>query len=181
MKNARRIMNVLAGNYTAKSKISTGYKSKDVERIEGDIWEENNKIWTIKDGIKRTINKMSALREMSKSPLACPECDTAIKHWQDEKAYMLLGKCYTCQLKEEHPHRVNGTYEAFMKEKRKNNIEGWMEDAEIEFKSYLENIDNKSFITENGSVEDWVAQIDKKEMSTKFKKRIKNIRKTIEE
>jgi hypothetical protein len=180
MKNARRIVNILSGNYTGKSKISTGYKCKDIERVEGDIWEEGDRTWTIKDGIKRTINKMTALRKLSQSPLSCPKCNTTIRHWQDEKAYMLLGKCYTCQLKSEHKLRVNNTYDDFIKEKRTNNIEGWMGDAEIEFESYLENIDNKSYVTENGQIEDWKINVDKKELSNKFNTKIDNIKKTIE-
>ena len=182
MKNARRIMNVLAGNYTAKSKISTGYKSDKVgDYSEGDVWEENDKLWTIKDGIKRTISKMSALRKLAQSPLVCPKCETKIKHWQDEKAYMLLGECYTCQLKEEHELIVKGNYKEYIQNKRKDNIEGLMKDAEVEFKSYLDNIDNKSFVTENGSIEDWVAKIDKKELTDRFKDRIENIKGSIEE
>jgi hypothetical protein len=181
MKNARRMVNIISGNYTGKSKISTGYKGNDVERVEGDIWEEGNRTWTIKNGIKRTVSKMATLRKLSQSPLACPKCDTTIRHWQDEKAYILAGRCYTCQLKEEHTHIVDGTYDDFIKDKRKDNIESWMKDTEVEFASYLENIDNKSFVTENGSIEDWSTNVDKKDLSKKFNNKMDNIKKTIEE
>ena len=175
------MLNIMTGNITGKSKVSVGYKdNKEIERVEGDIWKENGKTWTIKNGIKRTISKMAGLRKMSHIPLSCPKCETTIRHWQDKKAYTVHGECYTCQLKREHTLRVKGTHKDYMSDKRKNNIEAWMADTEVEFKSYLENINNKSFITEAGQVEDWKTNINKDELSDKFNNTMDSIKKSID-
>ena len=41
-------------------------RNKYVERHEGDVWEESNKTWTNKNGIKRTVTK-AGLEEYKES------------------------------------------------------------------------------------------------------------------
>ena len=48
----QRMRNIVTGNYNKSVKIQTGYKTKK-KYSEGDIWEEGNKTWTIKNGIKQ--------------------------------------------------------------------------------------------------------------------------------
>ena len=38
-------------------------RKKYVERVEGDVWEESGKTWTIKNGIKRTVTRMDKARK----------------------------------------------------------------------------------------------------------------------
>ena len=53
--NVQRMRNLVSGNYSSKTKISSGYTKTTKDYKEGDIWEENGKQWTIKRGIKRTV------------------------------------------------------------------------------------------------------------------------------
>lgn len=179
IKNIKRISNILSGNYTAKSKTSVGYSKKEEERKEGDIWEEGGKTWTIKNGILKTVSKMSKIRSHVKIPFAC-ECGQPLKHHLDKNAYSQKGKCYTCLLKEETKYRLDGTYDEYAKQKRNENIKSWIEDAEIEYKEQLEQIGSKSFVTEDGTIEDW-GYVDKKALKEKQDSELKKAREIINE
>ena len=41
-----------------------GYTKEYVEHKEGDVWEENGKQWTIKNGIKQTVTKLDAVENV---------------------------------------------------------------------------------------------------------------------
>jgi hypothetical protein len=153
-KNIRRIANILSGDFRGKAKTSVGYSKVQEDHKEGDVWEENGKTWTIKNGVTKTVSKLSRIRTYAKVPFAC-ECGQTLRHMLDKKAYTNKGKCYTCLLKEETKYRVDGTFKKYSEDKRKANIESWMKDAEIEYKDMLENIDSQSFVTEDGHIEDW--------------------------
>ena len=60
----KRMRNLLTKNYNDKTKIRSGYTKKETIYKEGDLWKENGKQWTIKNGINRTINKLSAARKI---------------------------------------------------------------------------------------------------------------------
>ena len=53
----QRMRNIVKGDYTKSVKTQVGYKKSDKKK-EGDIWEEGNKTWTIKNGIKQNVPKM---------------------------------------------------------------------------------------------------------------------------
>ena len=60
----QRMRNLVTGDYTSKTVAQSGYsKTSSTKKIEGDIWEERGKQWTIKEGIKQTITKLDAARE----------------------------------------------------------------------------------------------------------------------
>ena len=69
----KRMRNIVTGNHNKATKIQAGYKSSD-KKVEGDIWEEGGKTWTIKKGIKQSISKMQSVRDIVKMPLTCPNC-----------------------------------------------------------------------------------------------------------
>jgi len=179
IKNIKRISNILSGNITAKSKTSVGYSKKEEERKEGDVWEEGGKTWTIKNGILKTVSKMSRIRSYTKIPFSC-ECGQPLKHHLDKRAYSQKGKCYTCLLKEETKYRLDGTWDEYSKEKRNENIKSWMEDAEIEYKDQLDQLGSKSFITEDGTIEDW-GYVDEKSIKEKQESELKRARELINE
>ena len=62
-KDVDRARNLLTGKSGASSETQVGYKKKRVDYKEGDVWVENKKTWTIKDGIKQTISKMDAIKK----------------------------------------------------------------------------------------------------------------------
>ena len=62
-KDVERARNLIMGNSGASSETQIGYKKKRIEYKEGDIWTENKKTWTIKNGIKQTISKLDSIRK----------------------------------------------------------------------------------------------------------------------
>ena len=63
--DVERLRNLVKKDYTAKTKLQTGYQKKLNKYKEGDIWEESGKKWTIKNGIKQnssiTVNEILVL------------------------------------------------------------------------------------------------------------------------
>ena len=55
--DVQRVRNIVNKDFTAKTKSQTGYQKKFTRHTEGDVWEENGKSWTIKNGIKQNITK----------------------------------------------------------------------------------------------------------------------------
>ena len=49
--------NLISGKAESSSESQVGYNKKRIKRKEGDVWTENKKTWTIKNGIKQTISK----------------------------------------------------------------------------------------------------------------------------
>ena len=62
-KDVDRMRNLIKGNVNDSSESQIGYKKKKKEYKEGDIWTENQKTWTIKNGIKQTISKLDKVKK----------------------------------------------------------------------------------------------------------------------
>ena len=43
--------------------MGTGYTKKQEFHEEGDMWEEDGRTWTIKDGIKQNITRLDKTKE----------------------------------------------------------------------------------------------------------------------
>lgn len=129
---------------------------KLIKHIEGDVWTEQNKLWTIKNGIKRTVNKMDQSRKDHITPMICPTCNRAIKmHYIEDKMWAIHKKCYSCVIDAEHEIQKKGNWKAYEKKKISANADSFLKDLEM----YLEdevNIDTtKNQVTEDGAIEQW--------------------------
>ena len=56
-KDIKRMRNLIKGEGDKATQIQLGYKKKQIDHKEGDIWEEDGRKWTIKNGIKRNFTK----------------------------------------------------------------------------------------------------------------------------
>lgn len=179
--NINRVKNILSGKYTDKSKVSVGYEKKRIKHVEGDIWEENGKTWTIKNGIKQTISKLDEARKMSLTPLACPICNKSLKHYLDANAWKTTKKCFDCNIKEETEMKLNGTFDDHVKEIYKKNAMAWLEDKRIQFEDFINNPETlRGFITERGKVEDWYGSPDRTALIEQFEKEYAEFKQKIE-
>ena len=172
-KDVERMRNLIQGKTGASTETQIGYKKKQIEYKEGDIWTEGRKKWTIKNGIKQTISKLDAIKKEVFIPLCCPKCSKVIKHILDKDNYKVHKKCHDCVIEFEHKLRIKGEYDNYIKNlKSKNSL-----DIVDEMESYLLdaiNISNSGFVSEDGVVEKWVGGVDKSD----FTKRIKEAAKT---
>lgn len=168
----QRMRNLVSGNYGAKSVVRSGYTKRVVEHKEGDIWFEKNKKWTIKNGIKRTVDKLDFARKINRIPFACPNCTKPLKHSAHKAMYKRWGMCLSCVTKWESEMRDNGTYDDWHKQFDKQNFNAFISDIRQEYNEWLESRNAQSYITEAGQIESWSGGKTSKELSKEFEKTI---------
>ena len=153
-KDVDRARNLIMGKTGASSETQIGYNKKRVDYKEGDVWKENGKTWTIKEGIKQTISKLDAIKKEVFMPLCCPKCGKVMKCQLDKPNYKFHKMCFNCVVDYEASLKNKGEYKKYIKNlKLKNNLTQ-INEAEDYFLS-LANQSNEGFISEQGEVERW--------------------------
>ena len=94
--DVQRARNLINKDFTKKTKFQVGYQKKFNHHEEGDIWEENGKSWTIKNGIKQNITKLDKAKKAHLMPLFCPNCNRVMKKRNDKPFYKIHKKCFDC-------------------------------------------------------------------------------------
>ena len=177
-KDVNRARNLIMGKSGASTSTQIGYSKKEEDHKEGDVWKENRKTWTIKNGIKQTVSKLDAIKKEVFMPLCCPECSKVMKRRLDKPNYKLHKKCFDCVIDFEHKLRIRGEYGNYIKKlKGKNNIDilDKLESTLLE----VVNTSNEGFVSEDGVVERWVGGIDKNKFTEDIKKYAKSKREYI--
>ena len=90
-RDVERARNLVNKDFSAKTVDGIGYQKAYVAYSEGDVWEENGRTWTIKDGIKQTVTKLDRIKKLTRIPLLCPKCSQPTKNPLDKKMYPLHG------------------------------------------------------------------------------------------
>ena len=67
------------------------------------------------------ISRLSDVMKEARMPMFCPKCDVIMKKRLDDKFWRMYNHCFDCQIKIENRMRIDGTYEAWEKEKIKQN------------------------------------------------------------
>ena len=163
-KDVDRARNLLTGKSGASSETQVGYKKKRVDYKEGDVWVENKKTWTIKDGIKQTISKMDAIKKEIFMPLCCPKCSKVMKKRLDKPNYKVHKMCFDCVIDFEHKLRIRGEYDDYIKKLKLKNRLTEINETENMFLE-LANQSNEGFISEHGEIERWKGGVDMSKMS----------------
>lgn len=159
--DVQRARNLVNKDYTAKTKLQTGYKKSFEYHKEGDIWEESGKTWTIKNGIKQNITKLDKAKKATRIPLTCPKCGGSMKHHLAKKMYKIHGFCFDpCTVKMESNLKKAGLYQDYEKRMMSGNLKAFADDIEAWALETLSTSDN--FVTEDGTVENWGGMSSKK-------------------
>ena len=154
----QRMRNIITGNASDKTKVQSGYELKNTEHKEGDIWEENGKKWTIKNGIKQSISKNINFKKLNTLPLICPECKSAMDLSDaNKKMYAIHGTCLNCVTKKETEIKVKGEWQDYVSKQLNSNKNAMLEDAKNELESWLN--ETSTFVSENGDIENWLSLI----------------------
>ena len=169
--DVQRVRNLVNKEYTSKTKSQTGYKKSTKRYKEGDIWEENGKQWTIKNGIKQNITKLDSAKKAIRIPLACPKFGGSMKHWLAKKMYKIHGFCFDCTIDMEAELRKAGLYDQYEQRMMQGNMKAFAKDIEQWAIDIMSN--NSTYVTEAGDIEDW------KSNSNKSKEILKNVRQYI--
>ena len=62
-KDINRARNLIMGKSNKSTGTQIGYNKKQEDYKEGDVWTENRKTWTIKNGIKQTVSKLDSIKK----------------------------------------------------------------------------------------------------------------------
>ena len=176
--DVNRARNLIMGKTGASTGIQIGYNKKTEDYKEGDVWTENKKTWTIKNGIKQTISKLDKIKKEVFMPLCCPECNKVMKKRLDKPHYRIHKKCYDCVIDFEGKLRVKGTYDHYIKAlKAKNSLE-LLDELESTLLDTI-NISNEGFVSEHGEIERWKGGIDVKGITNEISRKANEAREEI--
>jgi Pyruvate/2-oxoacid:ferredoxin oxidoreductase delta subunit len=153
-KDIQRLRNLVQGKYGEKATMGTGYTKKQEFYEEGDIWEEDGRTWTIKDGIKQNVTRLDKAKESLHLPLFCPGCNTLMNHKFDKRFYIQYHRCYSCQVKFETDLKVKGLWDEYEKFVTNSDIDGLIYNFNIWIDEEIES-SNQSWVTEAGDIEKW--------------------------
>ncbi len=178
-KDVQRLRNIVTKKYGDSTGIQIGYEKKEQEYSEGDVWEDNGRTWTIKDGIKQTVTKLDSIKKAARMPFLCPCCSSPMKNTLDKKMYPLRKMCFDCVVKLETRLKAEGKYEEYSKNLVTKNILTHIEEAEQFIEEYAESMNN-TYVTEQGDIEDWEGGEDRKEVASKWKEELHELKKALE-
>ena len=172
-KDIQRIRNLVKGDYSSKTTQGIGYVKPTKHHIykEGDVWEENGKKWTIKNGVKQNISKLKKAKQLHLTPIFCPSCSKPMKKRFDPDYFKVHKKCYDCVIEFETLLKFNGEWEKYHNSIANGVLEGYIQDLKDTVEEQL-NESQQSYITEHGDVENWVGDIDKTKLMNELQKTI---------
>lgn len=165
-KDVQRLRNLMTGKYGEKTSSGIGYTKKQEFYSEGDIWEEDGRSWTIKNGIKQNITKLDKAKESIHLPLFCPCCSNIMKKQHDKLFYLQYKRCFDCQIDFETELRIKGLWDEYEKFIINSDIDGIINDFNIWIDEEI-NETNTSYVTEAGDVERWVGSSKQKLLENK--------------
>ena len=153
-KDVERLRNLVKGKSNERTSQGIGYTKKQEFYKEGDVWEENGRKWTIKNGIKQNVTKMDRAKKAYLKPLLCPKCNKVMNKGADPGYYNQFGHCFKCFKKFETYMIANGLWDDFVRKTRNGNIDTFIKWYK-EFVNESLNQTNAGFVTEAGDVENW--------------------------
>jgi len=151
--DVQRVRNLVNKDFSSSTKSQIGYQKSSKKYVEGDVWEESGKTWTIKKGVKQNVTKLDGAKKALRMPLACPKCGGSMKHHLAKKMYRIHGFCFDCTIEYEAQLRKAGLYEEYEKNLLQGNIKVFLNNIEAYTLSLLDN--KNTFVTEHGDIEDW--------------------------
>jgi hypothetical protein len=167
-KDVQRLRNLVQGKHANKSLTSVGFtKEQEGPHVEGDIWTERDKTWTIKEGIKQNVTKLDAAREAVNFPIFCPSCKKPMKPHLDKKWFNMYRRCFNCQIDFEAAIRKEGLWKEYEKLTINSDIDGLINEFQIWIDDQIEYSTIQSYITEAGDVEKWTGSVKNKLLESK--------------
>ena len=187
-KDVERVRNLVKGNADASSETQIGYTKKRVEYKEGDIWTDNKRTWTLKNGIKQTVSKLDKLKKEILIPLCCPKCENVMKKHLDKPNYRVHKMCHDCVMEAEHRlvlkrQKESGEdftteHQKYLKELKTKNSLTIVDNIESQLLDIV-NTSTSNYVSEQGDIERWVGGVDKEKISKDIKEGAQKTRKKL--
>jgi len=174
-KDVERMRNLIKGKSDDSAEIQVGYSKKNEDHEEGDVWEEDGRTWTIKDGIRQNVTRLDRAKQKAIMPLFCPGCSKVMKKQTDPKMYKIHTKCTDCVVEMEHILRINGEFEEYEKKIMVADANAYADTMEAYLLEAI-NSSNDQFVSEDGDIERWVGGISKKDAKNEVKEALKEFR-----
>jgi hypothetical protein len=177
-RDVQRIRNLLSGKQGEATQTQVGYTTKQIDRNEGDVWEEFGRKWTVKNGIKMSVTKLDRAKKAVFTPLLCPECSKPMKTEYDKKMFFIHNQCFDCVIKMESQLKIDGKYQEYEDKIVKANANFALDEFVNGFDSFLDSMSsNNGFVTEQGDIEDWhVKALDKQKIREQVMKDVEESR-----
>lgn len=155
-KDVKRIRDLVTEKYGEATSTQVGYQKVSKDHKEGDIWEENNKSWTIKNGLRQNITKLDLFKKLATMPILCPKCSLPMKTIYDKKMYFIHNMCMECVSKFETHLKITGQYEQYSQDMIKGNIAHYLGEYREFLEDALRNVSSQNHISEDGTIEKWI-------------------------
>ena len=157
-RDVQRMRNIITKNYTAKTTTQIGYTKAHIDHQEGDVWEEDGKKWTLKNGIKQTVTRFDEIKKVINLPLSCPKCSKAMKSTSlNKKMWPIHKMCFDCVITMETNLKREGKFEEYVRELTTRGVKTYIKDLE-EALIDMASESNESFVTEAGDIEKWAGK-----------------------
>lgn len=158
-KDVQRMRNIITKDYGAKTTTQIGYSKAQIKYKEGDVWDENGKQWTIKNGIKQTVTRFDKLKESIYLPLTCPKCSKAMRGDKlNKKMWPIHKMCFDCVISMETELKRTGQYEKYTQQLVTGGVKVHIKDLEDILLELALDSSNEGFVTEAGDVEKWAGK-----------------------
>jgi ribosomal protein L44E len=180
-RDVQRMRNIITKDYTAKTTTQIGYSKAQIDHKEGDVWEENGKKWTIKNGIKQTVTRFDKLKESINLPLSCPKCGKAMKnHNLNKKMWSVHKMCFDCVAIMETELKRTGQFEEYARNLTTRGIKSYINELEEVILEIALEETNEDFVTEDGDIEKWAGKgIDKQKFTIEIQEYIQKLKEHI--
>jgi len=174
-RDVQRMRNLITGKTGDKTQLQAGWERHSDRHTEGDIWEENGKKWTIKNGLKQTVTKLDQVKRLVVMPLACPSCGNLMKIDEyNKKMWAIHQKCFDCVVKMESEIKRRGKWKEYESGVMNENKDAMLDDLERALENWVDEKD--TFVSESGEVEKWGGG-DKTSVYKQVKEEIVKLRK----
>jgi hypothetical protein len=182
-RDVQRMRNLITKNYGDKTVTQAGYTKETVEHKEGDVWEENGKQWTIKNGLKQNITRLDNIKKSLIIPLTCPNCSKPMKNdTLNKKMWPIHKMCFDCVITMETKLKREGKFEEYERNMTRKGIKTYikeLEEALLELS--LSTTEDESIVTESGDIEHWVGgNIDKQKILQDLQEHIQKLKDIVE-
>ena len=155
-RDVQRMRNLITKNFGDKTVTQAGYTKAIIEHKEGDIWEENGKNWTIKNGLKQTITRLDNIKKSMLLPIVCPNCNKAMANDKlNKKMWPIHKMCFDCVITMETKLKREGKFEEYQRNMVHSGIRTHIKEMEDMLLEMALGISKESFVTEAGDIEEW--------------------------
>jgi len=158
-RDVTRVRNVMSGKASERTIDGVGYRKTKQFHEEGDIWTEDGRQWTIKDGIKQNITKLDKAKE-AVTPYFCPKCSKVMKDHLDGPIFKFFKHCFNCHAEFEMRLKHKGLWDDYQKQIDNAAVDRLIEFVNVSYDEALSE-SNKGWVSEAGEVQKWRGGINK--------------------